>query len=94
MPNGHAAHAARPARGPPLEQVSKDDPAIYLEYPAQKKPAVKGENQEDPTHSALLGMILMEKLNEAGVEVVLVYPDAPNKKYNNSQAWLTERLKR
>ena len=78
----------------PLEQVSKDDPAIYLEYPAQKKPAVKGENQEDPTHSALLGMILMEKLNEAGVEVVLVYPDAPNKKYNNSQAWLIERLKR
>jgi len=41
-----------------------------------------------------LGMILMEKLNEAGVEVVLVYPDVPNKKYNNSQAWLIERLKR
>jgi len=78
----------------PLEQVSKDDPAIYLEYPSQKKPAVKGENQDDPTHSALLGMILMEKLKEAGVEGVLVYPDAPNDKYKNSQAWLIERLKR
>lgn len=78
----------------PLEQVSKDDPPIYLEYPAQKKPAVKGENQDDPTHSALLGMILMEKLKEAGVEGVLVYPGAPNEKYKNSQAWLIERLKR
>jgi predicted nuclease with RNAse H fold len=39
-------------------------------------------------------MIRMEKLNEAGVEVVLVYPDAPNEKYKNSQAWLIERLKR
>ena len=78
----------------PLEQVSKDDPPIYLEYPSQKKPAVKGENQEDPTHSALLGMILMEKLKEAGVEGLLVYPDAPNDKYKNSQAWLIERLKR
>ena len=78
----------------PLEQVSKDDPPIYLEYPSQKKPAVKGENQDDPTHSALLGMILMEKLKEAGVEGLLVYPDAPNDKYKNSQAWLIERLKR
>ncbi len=78
----------------PLEQVSKDDPAIYLEYPSQKKPAVKGENQDDPTHSALLGMILVEKLKEAGVETLLVYPGAPNEKYKNSQAWLIERLKR
>lgn len=78
----------------PLEQVSKDDPAIFLEYPSQKKPPVKGENQDDPTHSALLGMILKEKLTEAGVECVLIYPGASHDKYKNSAAWLIDRLKK
>ena len=37
----------------PISHVSKDDPPIFLEYPSQKKPPVKGEEQADPTHSAL-----------------------------------------
>src|SRR4029079_17703748 len=58
----------------PLSHVTKDDPPIFMEYPSQKKPPVKGENQDDPTHSALLGLILMEKLKATGVEGILVYP--------------------
>lgn len=77
----------------PMSHVSKNDPPIFLEYPSQKKPPVKGENQDDPTHSALLGMILMEKLNEVGVEGILVYPGVENPKYKNSNAYLIDRLK-
>ena len=55
--------------------------------------AVKGEAQDDPTHSALLGMILMEKLKEAKVEGILVYPGHPHEKYKNSTDYLIDRLK-
>ena len=77
----------------PLFHVSKDDPPVFLEYGNQKKPPVKGEEQADPTHSALLGMILMEKLKEAGVEGILVYPGKEDPKYKNSAAYLIDRLK-
>ena len=50
----------------PITHVTKDDPPVFMEYPTQKKPPVKGEEQDDPTHSALLGMILMEKLKDGG----------------------------
>jgi acetyl esterase/lipase len=78
----------------PLAHVSKDDPPVFLEYPAQKKPPVKGERQDDPTHSALLGVILMEKLEAAGVEGVLVYPGKTHPKYRTSADFLIDRLKK
>jgi hypothetical protein len=76
----------------PLTHVSKDDPPVFLEYPDQKKPPVKGEVQDDPTHSALLGMILMEKLQEVKVEGILVYPGHPHDKYKTSADFLIDRL--
>ena len=54
---------------------------------------MKGEAQDDPTHSALLGMILMEKLKSAGVDAILVYPDHPHEKYKTSADYLIDRLK-
>ncbi|HKB05944.1 MAG TPA: alpha/beta hydrolase [Gemmataceae bacterium] len=78
----------------PMNHVTKDDPPIFMEYPSQKtKPPVKGENQDDPTHSALLGIILMEKLKAAGVEAILVYPGHPHEKYKTSADYLIDRLK-
>jgi len=77
----------------PIAHVTPDDPPVFLEFPSQKKPAVKGENQDDPTHSALLGMILVEKLKEAKVEGILVYPGQPHEKYKNSTEYLIDRLK-
>lgn len=77
----------------PIYHVTPDDPPVFLEFPSQKKPAVKGEAQDDPTHSALLGMILMEKLKEAKVEGILVYPGHPHEKYRNSTDYLIDRLK-
>lgn len=78
----------------PIEHVSKDDPPVFLDYPAQKKPPVKGEAQDDPTHSALYGMILMEKLKANGVEGILSYPGKPHEKDKGMVEYLTDRLKR
>jgi acetyl esterase/lipase len=77
----------------PIEHVTKDDPPIFMEYPSQKVPPVVGEEQRDPTHSAVLGLKLAEKLKEKGVEVILAYPDKPDPKYKNANAYLLDRLK-
>ena len=54
---------------------------------------MKGENQDEPTHCALLGTILMENLKPAGVEAVLEYPGHPHEKYKTSADYLIDRLK-
>lgn len=77
----------------PLTHATKDDPAVFLEYPTQKVPPVKGEIQADPTHSALMGIILQDRLKEVGVECVLVYPGKTHEKYKTSADFLIERLK-
>src|SRR5207245_7519606 len=75
-----------------ITHVTPDDPPIFMEYPSQKKPPVKGEPQDDPTHSALLGMILLEKLEAAKVEGILVYPGKEHPKYRTSADFLIDRL--
>jgi acetyl esterase/lipase len=78
----------------PIEHVSKDDPPIFMEYPSQNVPPVVGEKQKDPTHSAVLGLKLAEKLKSAGIETILVYPGHPNPQYKNSAQYLIDRLKK
>jgi acetyl esterase/lipase len=78
----------------PIEHVTKDDPPIFMEYPSQKVPPVVGEKQTDPTHSAVLGLKLAEKLRAVNVEVILVYPGHPDARYRNSADFLIERLKK
>jgi acetyl esterase/lipase len=77
----------------PITHVSKGDPPVFMEFPSQKVPPVKGEKQADPTHSALLGMILEEKTKEAGLECIIVYPGHPHEKYKTSADYLIDRLK-
>lgn len=78
----------------PIEQVSKDDPPIFMDYAGQKVPPVVGEKQDNPTHSAVMGMKLEEKLKAAGVEVILNYPGHIDPRYKNAAAFLIERLKK
>jgi acetyl esterase/lipase len=77
----------------PIELVSKDDPPVFLAYPRQDKPPVVGEKQTDPTHSALYGVKLAERLREVGVEVVVAYPGAPKSKYASPTAFLIAKLR-
>lgn len=73
----------------PMEHVSKDDPPIALFY-RDKNPVV-GASPKDPTHSAIMGLQLEQRLKEVGVDVVLVYPGRKSQ-YPNSTAYLIDRL--
>jgi len=77
----------------PIELVSKDDPAIYLDYPKQQSKPAKGQKEPDPTHSAMYGVGLEEKLRNAGVEVILAYPGHEDETYGSPTKFLIQKLK-
>ncbi len=77
----------------PIELVSKDDPPIYLDYPNQKQAPKAGQEEPDPTHSAMYGVKLAEKLKSTGVEVVLAYPGKEDQEYGSPTKFLIEKLK-
>jgi len=76
----------------PIELVSKDDPPIFLDYPNQKSPPKIGQEEADPTHSAMYGLALQGKLQSAGVEAVLSYPGHKDEKYGSINKFLIEKL--
>jgi acetyl esterase/lipase len=78
----------------PIELVTKDDPPIFMEFGGQKTPPVVGTKQNDPTHSAILGIKLAERLKDAGVEVIVVYPGHTHQQYRTSADFLIDRLKK
>jgi acetyl esterase/lipase len=77
----------------PYEQAGPGDPPVFLDYPSQDKTARVGEEQKDPTHSAVLGLMLQEKLKEHGVEAHLSYPGHKDPDYADSTAFLIAKLK-
>jgi acetyl esterase/lipase len=76
----------------PIELASQDDPPMYLEYPRQEKPPVVGEEQADPTHSAIYGVQLAKRLQELGVEAVVTYPGSPKPQHATMAAFLIAKL--
>lgn len=76
----------------PIELASKDDPAIYLDYPNQKQPPKIGQVEADPTHSAMYGVQLAERLKPLGVEVIVSYPGHEDTKYGSIQKYLIDKL--
>jgi acetyl esterase/lipase len=76
----------------PIELVSKDDPPIYLDYPRQDKPPKTGQEEKDPTHSAMYGLQLADRLEDVGVEAVLSYPGHKDEKYGSIEAFLIAKL--
>ena len=76
----------------PIELVTQDDPPIYLEYPNQQVPPMLGKAEKDPTHSAIYGVKLLEKLDKVGVEGVLTYPQQQEATYGSIAKFLIEKL--
>ncbi len=76
----------------PYELAGPGDPPVFLDYPSQDKPAVLGETQKDPTHSAVMGLMLQKKLAESKVDAELSYPGhkAP---HANTTEYLIDHLK-
>jgi acetyl esterase/lipase len=77
----------------PFELVTKDDPPIYLDYPNQKQAPIRGQNEPDPTHSAMYGVGLAEKLKDTGVEFILAYPGHEDTEYGSPTKFLIKKLK-
>lgn len=77
----------------PIELVTQDDPPIYLDYPNQKTPPVVGQEESDPTHSAVYGLKLAETLQSTGIEAVLSYPGHQDEKYGSITKFLIAKLK-
>lgn len=74
----------------PYALVSAGDPPTYLSY--GKKPAL-GKKWGDPTHSCNFGVMLQRHCRELGVPCDLVYPDAPDVKYETPTDYLIATLK-
>jgi acetyl esterase/lipase len=77
----------------PIELVTSDDPPIYLDYPNQKTPPAVGQQEADPTHSAMYGVQLAGKLKAVGVEAVVSYPGQTDEKYGGIEKFLIDKLK-
>jgi len=78
----------------PIELATKDDPPVYLSYPNQKKPAVVGEKEPDPTHSVLYGIKLAERVAPLGLECVVTCPAGPKEEtYGSILNFFTAKLK-
>ena len=77
----------------PYAHAGPGDPPVFLYYPAQDKPPVKGEAQTDPTHCAVLGLLLEEKLKAEGDEVHLVYRGHTDPEYASMTDFMIAKLK-
>ncbi|MGC4004251.1 MAG: hypothetical protein QM811_14495 [Pirellulales bacterium] len=77
----------------PIEQASKDDPPIFLNYGSYDVEAKIGEIQKDATHSAIYGVKLKEKLDGLGVEAILSTKLHPDKTYGSPTKFVMEKLK-
>ena len=58
----------------PMSHASADDPFAVLLTTKEDKPPVKGEPQKDPTHSAVLGLMLQQTLKPLGVKCEVRHP--------------------
>ena len=74
----------------PIQWASDNDPPVFLQYDAS--PAAPGQLEKDPTHSAVFGTKLQERLREVGVECHLAYPGSPETKYRSRYEFLIDQL--
>jgi acetyl esterase/lipase len=76
----------------PITHVTSDDPPLYFDYPNQKAPPVMGQNEPDPTHSAMHGIKLAEKYQALGLEAVVSYPGQLDQKYGTLTKFMIVKL--
>jgi acetyl esterase/lipase len=74
----------------PYALVSKDDPAIFMNY---SKPPALGQIEKDPTHTANFGVKLQEHCLANGVACELSYPGAAAHPHASSLEYLLAKLK-
>ena len=76
----------------PYEHVGPGDPPVYLYFPTQDSPVAAGTVQNDPTHSAVMGLMLQKKLDQHHIVSYLFYP-GHEAKYKDCTEFLIATLK-
>jgi hypothetical protein len=81
---------------PPCAARRSSRPTYWVKVPipVPGQAPVKGEAQKDPTHTAVLGLLLEETLRAEGDEVHLVDPGHKDPEYDDGTAFLIAKLKR
>lgn len=74
----------------PIELVSKDDPPVYMQFRADPSYA---PDAPDPTHSAIYGLKLAERMKEIGVPANVSYPSKKDTEYGSINEFLIKKLK-
>jgi hypothetical protein len=72
--------------------VTRDDPPVYMDYLRADAPLKAGESQPDPSHSAIQGIMLAEKLKELGIEAIVSYKGQEDTKYGSIETFLIGKL--
>lgn len=68
-------------------------PGTWKPKTAQVSARVRaGQLEKDPTHSAVFGVKLQERLRKMGVECYLCYPGSPETKYRSRYEFLVDQL--
>ena len=85
-------HLADLRKWSPISHASADDPPAYILTTKEDKPPFKGEPQKDPTHSAVLGLMLQDTLAPLGVKCEVRHP-FDGKPQTTMQEMLISRLR-
>ena len=75
----------------PYALLTADDPPVYLFY---RDVPEKGKEQKDPTHTSTYGALLVEKMDDLGVEYEFVHEGVEDPDHKNSVEYLIDQLKR
>lgn len=77
----------------PIELATSAAPPIYLNYSNQKDTPIPGQDAQDPTHSAVMGIMLSRRLTELGVQHTLTWPGSEDYQEEAYRAFLIQKLK-
>ena len=76
-----------------ITHLTRDDVPVYMTYGRGNVPVTAKTDAGAWVHHALLGLKLQEKMQELGLECVVVDPDHKDEKYGGMPAFLIRKLK-
>ena len=76
----------------PITHLTADDPPAWLSYNLPLGPIDETTTPEDVAHHPLHGVLLKQRMDELGVECVLIYPDHSEDPYGGRVGFLSAKL--
>lgn len=76
----------------PITHLTADDPPAWLSYNLPLEPIDDTTSPEDVGHHPLHGVLLKQKMDELGIECVLIYPGHNEDPYGGRVGFLSAKL--